>query len=83
MSRLTISIDCRIREILSLLDKKDEDEAEKVIAEMAANVSMRQIENNSDGNCLFEAISQLLYGTVCRHSQIRTRIVDYISQSEI
>ncbi len=64
---------------LSLLDKKDEDEAEKVIAEMAANVSMCQIENNSEGNCLFEAISQLLYGTVCRHSQIRTRIVDYIA----
>ena len=52
---------------------------EKVIAEMAANVSMCQIENNSDENCLFKAISQLLYGTVCRHSQIRTRIVDYIA----
>ena len=64
---------------LSLPDKKDEDEAEKVIAEMAANVSMCQIENDSDGNCLFEAISQLLYETVCRHSQIRTRIVDYIA----
>jgi hypothetical protein len=39
-----------------------------------------QVENNMDGNCLFESLSLLLFGTAKRHTQVRSQVVDFIKK---
>jgi uncharacterized Rmd1/YagE family protein len=35
------------------------------------------LKNPGDGNCLFYALSQLLYGTITQHQMVRRRIYDF------
>ena len=51
--------------------------AQKIMDEMAKEMGLKQLENSSDGNCLFESLSQLVYGNTAGHALIRKKIVQH------
>ena len=63
------------------MQSNEEKQAEKRMTEMVASANLKQFEKNCDGNFLFEAMSQLLFGFVGFHGKIREWAVTFIDDN--
>ncbi|KAG6622967.1 OTU domain-containing protein 3 [Phytophthora cinnamomi] len=57
-----------------------DDDAIKLMRRQLADVGCKLHEVEADGNCLFRALGDQLYGDQHRHEEIRGKIVDYLEQ---
>ncbi|XP_062519806.1 uncharacterized protein LOC134194848 isoform X1 [Corticium candelabrum] len=67
---------------MSEWDVQEDDVVENVMTALLTSVNMHQVENNADGNCLFEACSFLIYGSARYHFQVRAEAVRFIQENE-
>lgn len=54
--------------------------AEDIMQDMLKNEHLVQVENSCNGNCLFEAVAHLVYGSAKLQEQVRSEAVEYISR---
>ncbi len=66
---------------MSEWDVQEDDVVENVMTALLTSVNMHQVENNADGNCLFQACSSLIYGSARYHSRVRAEAVRFIQEN--
>ncbi|KAE8908276.1 hypothetical protein PF010_g9532 [Phytophthora fragariae] len=57
-----------------------DDDAIKLMRRQLADVGCKLHEVEADGNCLFRALGDQLYGDQHRHEEVRGKLVDYLEQ---
>ena len=60
-------------------DEEDEDVSALVAQLRPLRLALREVPG--DGNCLFRALSDQLYGEDARHAEIRADVVDYMRRN--